>query len=735
MYEHFYHATQDADAKGTHYTPPELAEFVLTRTLTKDVLDRNPRICDPACGSGTFLVEAYRILVRHEVARTGRRPTTALLKELLLNRIAGVDLNDEAVRLTAFSLYLAYLNYQTPQDIRRAGPLPSLINEQSSKQRPRPLVTCDFFWPTITEQPTGLFDFESATMQELPWESHSFDVLVGNPPWTSPKAGPKSTGELWAAKRGLPIGDRSPSQLFLWRTLEMLRPDGLAAMLVAASVFHSSRSRQFRLEWLAQVDIDEVINFTQARRIFFAEGIAPFFLVRFRLHREEENLLPVTYWTVRPSASLFATRAMSYGHVDRRLVSQESLRLRDYLWKVYAWGNHNDESLMSRLDLESTLRDLLPNRKRIGGYGYQLGTEQPNRTLRALPSLRDFEPWGPVRERWLEQQPTGIKRSPSESLYLGRRLLIKRGIKAGFGPYVRLEDKPFSFRHTIYSIPLSELPEWQVKVVYGTLLSSLGRYRLFMCSGSWAVWHDNILSSDIARLPVRILREMDNITQEVCNLVDQIMAWSPRFHEFWEQEEEENGPMELLSLLDYAIYRMFELNPGEIDLVEDWRRFTLEFNSRGSRQLPGLRQWSSSYELGAETGLERLPDPMARYVKVFVDKWSLELDGAGEMTWDVLSGGGPSPVAVVFRALEKPAPLISGTDFSDDLTEWLSTLRRLGDALPTRLGRVISTNGVMRAVGADYFVIVKRNEQRFWSASAAYEDFDATLLSVMRSAQ
>ena len=246
MYEHFYHATQmadgDDDRKGTHYTPPELVEYVLSKVLTSQVLDREPRVLDPACGSGTFLVEAFRTIVRHETIKFGRLPSPKRLQEHLLTRIAGVDLNREAIRLSAFSLYLAYLNYQTPQDIRKAGPLPRLIYHQEHTVY-APLVVNDFFAPTASELDETLFDAGSAILPNLPWPSKSFDVVVGNPPWTSPAEGTDGTdgtAESWAKKLGHPFGDRSPSQLFLWRTLDMLKTDGLAAMLIAATVIYNS---------------------------------------------------------------------------------------------------------------------------------------------------------------------------------------------------------------------------------------------------------------------------------------------------------------------------------------------------------------------------------------------------------------------------------------------------------------------------------------------------------------
>ena len=42
MYEQFYRAGTD-DTAGTHYTPPELVEFVLGRVLTDEVLETSPK--------------------------------------------------------------------------------------------------------------------------------------------------------------------------------------------------------------------------------------------------------------------------------------------------------------------------------------------------------------------------------------------------------------------------------------------------------------------------------------------------------------------------------------------------------------------------------------------------------------------------------------------------------------------------------------------------------------------
>ena len=244
MYEQFYRVGTNDD-KGTHYTPPELVEYVLERVLTDDILKTNPRICDPACGSGIFLVEAFRRLVRHASSTRGRALGSEELQELLLNRVVGVDLNPEAVRLAAFSLYLAYLNYLDPRDILRAGPLPPLIHRSDTATLERCWSQLTHFSPHVTKQPARAPYAFPGLLEPLMlwWETH---------PGPRPAGLGFNWGDQWASDRELPVGERSPSQLFLWRSLSFLKPGGVAALLVSATALHNSRptSVRFRSRWL-----------------------------------------------------------------------------------------------------------------------------------------------------------------------------------------------------------------------------------------------------------------------------------------------------------------------------------------------------------------------------------------------------------------------------------------------------------------------------------------------------
>src|SRR5690606_15191102 len=98
IYEEFYHSKGIEDDKGTHYTPIPLVDFVLSRMLTPQVLEEKPRILDPACGSGIFLVESFRRIVRFERHKLGgTRLSIDQLYNILQTQIRGIEINPEAV--------------------------------------------------------------------------------------------------------------------------------------------------------------------------------------------------------------------------------------------------------------------------------------------------------------------------------------------------------------------------------------------------------------------------------------------------------------------------------------------------------------------------------------------------------------------------------------------------------------------------------------------------------------
>ena len=721
MYELFYREEVSEEQSSTYYTPPELVEFVLANVLNSNTLDEEPTVCDPACGSGIFLVEAYRRIVRHEMLRLRQPLSSGRLRELLLSRIAGCDIDEAAVRLAAFSLYVAFLNYQSPHDIRHAGPLPRLIQRNEQGSETAPLVVGDAFWPRKGE-PSGGNQSDWNLGKELPWAPRGFDVVVGNPPWTEIQ-GQRSLPEQWASWLGRAIGDRSPSQLFLWRTLDLLADGGVAALLVSAKTVFNTRStsRAFRNQWLQNVRLEHVVNFSLVRRDFFKTAVAPFMLVRFRrANREADGM--VVYETARPVPN--GRRGSSaLARLNRQVVSQASLRSRDYLWKTYSAGSFRDEAFIARLGIEETLRTWTSNQ--LQAYGFQrapddIAGHEPPQELRDLRSLAKFDSWGPLREEWFEQVSSYVKLVPDERLFHGQRLLVRRGVSPRFGPHARLETEPFAFRHTTYAVSLDHLQPWQAKVILGTLLSSMGRYWLYMVSGSWGTWRDEVRSTDLLNLPLRLTSPSDQTIQRITQAVEGLRHVAPQEKRrarrtLWIPPE--------MKEIDEGVADLFELTDAERYLIADF------WASQGPDATSPLDVGTQAG--GTEADLDLYSQTgISPYLRVFLKTWNRRLRGKGEFSWRIWHDSQTGVVAVVLETREigldnNPIPN------NDESGGWAAALHRIGVQWEASQSQSILRYGMVRAVTDTAIVVVKRDEKYLWTATSAWQDADATAAQLM----
>ena len=93
IYELFFHLSDEEDEKGTYYTPLHLVNLVMDEVYPWEGEYKDISFFDPSCGSGIFLVEAYRRLVCRWMSQNAVQAITCdRLNLLLKNSIFGVDI-------------------------------------------------------------------------------------------------------------------------------------------------------------------------------------------------------------------------------------------------------------------------------------------------------------------------------------------------------------------------------------------------------------------------------------------------------------------------------------------------------------------------------------------------------------------------------------------------------------------------------------------------------------------
>ena len=261
-------AANAARSQGLHYTPVELVHLTLDPVF--EGLSSDARIIDPACGSGAFLVEAFRRLVwRSSESKPADRKT---VRRILYHQLFGIDVNKAALGIAAFSLYLAALELDEEVvtdigDLKFDRLINTTLFEADSLSEDLP--------PAVTENP--------------------FDAVVGNPPWTFVRR------EGGAPKRSRADAEtlrprRSPDQAFLAVGARLAGASGRVGMVMKATPFfskdtHAVEARTFLLNRLAPAAL---INLSYLRREeLFPDAIGPalLFFARCALVPDRELVL------------------------------------------------------------------------------------------------------------------------------------------------------------------------------------------------------------------------------------------------------------------------------------------------------------------------------------------------------------------------------------------------------------------------------------------------------------
>ena len=280
-------------AGGVYYTPRYIVDYIVENTVGKLLEGKTPeqaaqlRIVDPACGSGSFLLGAFRYLIDwHEKwyiendapkwtrgkapalneVLNGYRLTTLKKKEILLNNLHGVDIDPQAVEVTKLSLLLKVLEEETGQlslGLERA--LPDLgRNIQCGNS----LIGWDYFAGQLTVDPeerrrVNPFEWEQAFPQVF--AQGGFDAVIGNPPYiriqTMKEWAPQEV-EFYKHKYiSASQGNYDIYVVFVEKGLNLLNPEGKLGFILPHKFFQAQFAKPIRSLITSGSYIEHIVHF------------------------------------------------------------------------------------------------------------------------------------------------------------------------------------------------------------------------------------------------------------------------------------------------------------------------------------------------------------------------------------------------------------------------------------------------------------------------------------------
>lgn len=259
-----------AKAQGVFYTPPYVADHLARIALASWSSDKPPSICDPAVGSGSFLVAAARRL------RGTYEPGA------ILDSLHGVDTDPIALELASILVAAAC-------GLWRPGERPPTLGGQ--------FVLGDAFGGPVIGGPPGLegaVEWGKVYPEIFDATNPGFDVVLVNPPfgrfkvdsdWLVAKEmrlDPASLVRIRsiARKRSTdlragslyPLSSRGvldKSRIGLERSMQLTRLGGRLGALVPATIAGDSHAEALRKHLLGSWKLEELDEFPEGARLFY----------------------------------------------------------------------------------------------------------------------------------------------------------------------------------------------------------------------------------------------------------------------------------------------------------------------------------------------------------------------------------------------------------------------------------------------------------------------------------
>jgi type I restriction enzyme M protein len=234
---------------GQYFTPrPLIAAMV-------DVVDPQPgqAICDPACGTGGFLLAAHDYIAKHYQLDRAQK------KKLRNGTLFGIELVDSVTRLCAMNMLLHGIG---ETDV---GPMPS------SGGRAR----------DATDAASGdaAYNLPVVTKDALAGKHGEYEIFLANPPFgkkssvTIVNEAGESSKESLIINRDDFWASTSNKQLnFLQHIFTILKQHGRAAVVLPDNVlFEGGAGETIRRELLKQADVHTLLRLPTG--IFYAQGV------------------------------------------------------------------------------------------------------------------------------------------------------------------------------------------------------------------------------------------------------------------------------------------------------------------------------------------------------------------------------------------------------------------------------------------------------------------------------
>ncbi|MDR3268588.1 MAG: SAM-dependent methyltransferase [Tannerella sp.] len=707
VYENFLGELKSQKENGPFYTPYLLVELILNEKLpvTPKETAYNIKTLDIACGSGIFLVESYKRLIRRWKNANPDNPVSfEVLRDILVNNIFGIEIDPLTIKVAAFSLYLALVEQLNPKTlwIEKEYRLPYLINNPRDKSLEKKQGKNLWCRDTIGEIDAEYFE--------------KVDLVVGNPPFGTEKISLSIKDYLDNRKYA-----QEKVLAFLDKAVQFTQKDGKIALIFNTKVLtNTNKSYQKFRKWLFnKTYVEKVYNlsiFRKAKRDFggqlFNSATIPVSIVYYQKEFPQNSSDTIEYCAPQTYVKSNVVDGLVIDSTDTKLLPRiECQNPKTKIWKIAMWGTVQDFNLISFLNRKFAL-DLKSYFKQ-NGWIHATG-------LNGDSKHKDFVPTPIIETSLIGRYYTPDHvlvpnnkdyRKIDDALFQPPFIVLKKGQKEKQITASYIDYHAYCKSGAFIINKNDHFSHDMKKVLVSFFNSDLAEYYLFLSASSWGIEREQIFFNEYLELPV-FFYDTEYLS-DITGLFDELIAGLKQ--DFSTVNALERKEKEI----NRKIERTIGLSAKEQILIQDTLTFSLDLFEQGENSIGFNRTLTHENETYAQMICDELNGFLRHSpVKVSATIYDVQLNDPLNL------------VVLSFRKWRKNVALKS--------------VRKLARALKTLNAYSLQEKGQNIYFGKQYryydkdndtMYLIKPNQKRFWTRSQAMDDAASLIVEIRNREQ
>lgn len=475
--------------KGIVYTPHFLVNLLVDECMPIEDPKDTYKVIDPSCGSGIFLVVAFKRLVQWKryklYQETGelKHLNVKQLLDILTKNIYGIDREDDAVRLTVFSLALALCDMLSPKEIWTQLKFKDLTESN--------ILSDDFF------------NFQNNNTQK-------FQLVIGNPPFDElTKAEFDKLVKRYKIETSCKIPQNQIALLFLNQTIKLLEKGGLQCLIMPSGPLLYNDTLDFRKSFFSKNNVLQILDLTNLRRVLFETADVSTAIIFTQANEPDEK--NISHIIVSKTKSAKERIYFEIDHYDFNEITREEAENSRFIWKANLLGGRRLFYLVQRLSKLRTIGEFIALKIKNGwksGEGFIAGNKDKKFKAAYITGKLSL-PTEALTEDGINQSliyretETHFKYPASQELFTPPHILIKENIGERKIP-MYFSNNYLTHKDKIVGISAPKKDRNELETLFNYLQKRNDLFRLLIAATSNQIFINKntaILKQDLMAIP------------------------------------------------------------------------------------------------------------------------------------------------------------------------------------------------------------------------------------------